>query len=112
MLDAAGRTDGFYGVHGEQVDQQPLAHFEQMKLVSEGVDQESGKRWLQIRMTDAEASNVEKFTATPADRSLAVIVGGEVACRHKIRQAVTSSELQLSCCNPKACDRWRALLRH
>jgi preprotein translocase subunit SecD len=105
-----GRPNGLYGVVDASVGTSPLARFDRMQLRGEGVDRESGKRWLRVHFADEEAGNVRSFTATPHGRSLAVVVDGEVACHHKIRESVTGSDLQISCCNPHACDRWEVLL--
>ena len=110
-LDVTGRGDGVYGVVDERVGDEPLAHFEHTVRSSEGVDPDSGKRWVRIRLADDEARALSEFTATPSRRSIAVVVAGEVASQHKIRQPVTSPELQVSCYNPHACERWRALVK-
>jgi hypothetical protein len=108
-LDVRGRIDGLYGVFGEQVGELPLFGFDGITLVSEGVDAKSGKRWLRFRLGAAEARRLQDFTRSPSTRGVTVVVGGEAACSHKIREPVQSDLLQLSCCNPRACDR-RALV--
>jgi hypothetical protein len=110
VLDASHRDDGFYGVRGEHVEEAPLARFDHMTKLSEGVDVDSGKRWIRFRLTEEDARAVHEFTADLRDRSVAVVVGGEVACHHKLRDPVLGSDVQVSCCNPRACDRWNALL--
>jgi preprotein translocase subunit SecD len=108
--DVAGRSDGLYGVVDDRAGERPLARFDRMTRLSEGVDAESGKRWIRVHLADDEAHALEEFTAAPQGKSIAVVAGGEVACLHKIRTSLTSGDLQVSCCNPRACDRWVQLL--
>jgi hypothetical protein len=110
VLDASGRADGFYGVVGERVGESPLARFEHMTKLSEGVDARSGKRWIRFRLADEEALAAREFTASPQGKSVAVVIAGEVACQHKLRTQVQGPEVQVSCCNPLACDQWNELL--
>jgi len=110
VLDVSGRADGLYGVVDDRVAVAPMAHFERMVRTGSGVDARSGKRWIGVRLADDEARALRGFSATPEGRGMAVVVGGQLASTHKIRQTIESAELQVSCCDPRACDRWEALL--
>lgn len=110
VLDVAGRLDGIYGVEADVVGAAPLAHFDRSVRLEDGVDAESGKRWVKLRLAEGEADAFRAFTTQSSGRSIAVVVDGEVACQHKVRAAITSDEIQVSCCNPRACEKWQALV--
>jgi hypothetical protein len=112
VLDVSGRADGVYAVRGERVDREPLVSFSSMTLSETGVDAESGKRWLQVHIADAEGEALQRFTSETDDIAIAVVIDGGLASTHKIRAALTSNDVQMSCCNPAACERWLAMLRH
>ena len=107
--DVAGRADGVYGVVDGRAGPQPLARFDRIVRTGEGVDPQSGKPWLRFRLGEDEARAIEEFTRVPAGRAIAVVVGGQVASLHKVKVPIRTRDLQLSCCNPRACDRWKAL---
>jgi hypothetical protein len=109
-LEAKDRGDGLYGVVGDAIEKVPLQTFDRLRLSGEGVDAASGKRWLKLHAAPADGAALSAFTRAPQGRSIAVVIGGEVACHHKIREAVNGSDFRLSCCNPAACDRWLEVL--
>ncbi len=109
-LDIAGRSDGFYGVVGQQVQPAPLARFEHVQRTGTGVEASSGKRWIGLRLGPEDAQALRQFTADPAGKSIAVITGGEVASRHKVRVPLQTADVQVSCCNPRACERLQGLV--
>ena len=110
-IDAKGRPDGVYGVRDDQLGAAPLVTFDTMKKTGEGLDPSSGKRWIGVHLGDAEARAVRDFTSDPnGKKQMAIVSGGEIASIHKVKQAVTGTDVQVSCCNPIACDRWNTTL--
>jgi preprotein translocase subunit SecD len=110
LLDVSGRVDGLYGVVDDRAGATPIAHFDRMVRTGGGVDAQNGKRWIGVLLANDEGRALQEFTAAPQGRGMAVVVDGEVASLHKIRQPLQSSALQVSCCDPRACDRWETLL--
>jgi hypothetical protein len=100
------RADGIYGVIGDAVGDAPLLRFTDMIRTEHGVDAESKKPWFQFRLSGDAPRALREFSATPSGRSILVIVGGRVAARHKIRQPLDGDGIQVSCCDPRACERW------
>jgi hypothetical protein len=109
-LDVAGHADGIYGVIDNKLEPTPLARFETMRLEESGAEPDSGKRWLHIQVGDADAPGLRSFTAGAPPRDIAVIVDGHLAARHRVKTALTSAQLQVSCCDPRACDAWEKRL--
>lgn len=110
VLDVGKRTDGIYGVVDDRLGDEPLSRFDRLAKTGEGIDTQSGKRWIRIRLAHEETEALRRFTETPTNKRMAVVIGREIASTHKVKAAITSDELQVSCCNPRACDRWNAIL--
>ena len=104
-LDVTGRDNGIFGVRDGEVDGAPLARLDRTTLQSEGVDAANGKRWLRLKLAEDDAKRLEEFTSGPTGRSIAVVAAGQVVSHHKIRQPLRSAELQVSCCDSRACGR-------
>ena len=109
-LDVRGRADGVYGVVGEEIAAAPLVHFDRLRITEEGIDSSSGKRWLRLHVDEPDATKLEEFSSPSDDHSIAVVIASDVAAHHKLRTRIESGAIQLSCCNPLACDAWRAAI--
>lgn len=110
-IDTRGRPDGLYAVRADQVGATPLVTFDHMKRTSEGLDSSSGKRWFGIHLDEEAVRAIHAFTSeATARRQLAIVAGGEIASIHAVKDPVNSSDVQIRCCNPGACERWNASL--
>jgi preprotein translocase subunit SecD len=76
-----------------------------LHLDQSGVDAASGKKWLELTVSDEGAKKLEAFTSAPEGRSVAMVSGGQVASHHKIREALKTSKVKISCCDARACER-------
>jgi hypothetical protein len=100
------RADGIYGVIGDKVGDAPLVRFADMTRTAKGVDEESGKPWFQFHLSGDAPRALHEFSAAPEGRSILVVVAGRVAAMHKIRVPLEGDGIQVSCCDPRACERW------
>jgi len=86
-FDVSGRKDGIYAVRDDRVAAEPMATLDHAVR--------TGGRSLGVRL-DERDGDVTK---------IALVVGGELASIHKLHPTIDSAEIQVTCCNPHACDR-------
>jgi SecD-like export protein len=65
---------------------------------------EEGRKAIQLEFSEDASEKLERFSADNIGGAVAVVVGGKVATRHKIRVAITGGKLQISCCGAGACE--------
>ncbi|HUT79217.1 MAG TPA: hypothetical protein VM285_16075, partial [Polyangia bacterium] len=73
---------------------------------------EDGRQVVLLHFTDGSAREIEQLTEKykDSDRRIAVVIGGEVISRHKFRSTISDGRIQISCCNPSACERLKLAL--
>jgi len=64
----------------------------------------SGKPRLQIQFAPKQAAALEQLTGKNVGRTVAIVIGGEIVTCHKIREAVTGGNLQITRCTKHGCD--------
>jgi len=65
---------------------------------------EDGKKAVMLDFSEEAAAKLERFSQDNIGGALAVIIGGKVVTRHKIRVAISGGKLQVSCCGAGACE--------
>jgi preprotein translocase subunit SecD len=63
------------------------------------------KKKLLLTLTNVASEKLKTFTANHVMDRVVLIVDGEALTMHKIREAITSGQLQISRCNDNACER-------
>lgn len=53
---------------------------------------------LKLRPKAAEA--LKRLTADPAGKQVAIVIGGELVTMHKVREAITTGQVQITSCAP------------
>jgi hypothetical protein len=62
------------------------------------------KKRLLLSLTKEASEKLKSFTAQHIMGLVALVVDGEALTKHKIREAITSGQLQISRCNDNACE--------
>jgi hypothetical protein len=62
------------------------------------------KKKLLLSLTKEASAKLKTFTAKHVMSKVALVVDGEAVTIHKIREAVTSGQLQITRCNDNACE--------
>ncbi|WP_118972070.1 SecDF P1 head subdomain-containing protein [Taibaiella koreensis] len=69
------------------------------------------KKKLLLSLTPEASQLLKAFTAKHVMQKVALVVDGEALTQHKIREAITSGQLQITRCNDNACERLLIKLR-
>lgn len=67
--------------------------------------QTENKKKLLLSLTQEASEQLKTFTAKHVRQRVALVVDGEALTMHKIREALTSGQLQITRCNDNACER-------
>jgi hypothetical protein len=62
------------------------------------------KKLLSISLTPAAAEKMKTFTAQRVMKEVAVVIDGKAVTMHKVREAITGSDMQITRCDDNACD--------
>jgi hypothetical protein len=62
------------------------------------------KKKLLLTLTKEASTKLKSFTARHVMSKVALVVDGEAVTIHKIREAITSGQLQITRCNDNACE--------
>ena len=62
------------------------------------------KKKLMLSLTKQALEKLKTFTASHVMQKVALVVDREALTVHKIREAITSGELQITRCNDNACE--------
>jgi len=67
---------------------------------------DDGKTFVRLSLAPEAAERLETFTANQVGKgsSVAIIIGGRVVTRHKVRAKIEGGKLQISCCAENACE--------
>ncbi len=65
---------------------------------------EDGKKAVMLDFSEEAAAKLKRFSADNIGGAVAVVIGGKIATRHKIRVAISGGKLQISCCGAGACE--------
>ncbi len=73
--------------------------------------QTEAKKKLLLSLTKEASEKLKSFTTNHVMNRVALVVDGEVLTMHKIREPITSGQLQISRCNDNACERLYVTLK-
>ncbi len=73
--------------------------------------QTEAKKKLLLSLTKEASEKLKTFTANHVMNHVALVVDGEVLTMHKIKEPITSGQLQITRCNDNACERLYVTLK-
>lgn len=73
--------------------------------------QSKAKKILFLSLTKEASEKLKSFTTNHLMKHVALVVDGEVLTMHKIKEPITSGQLQITRCNDNACERLYVTLK-
>jgi preprotein translocase subunit SecD len=73
--------------------------------------QTEAKKKLLLSLTKEASEKLKSFTENHVMNHVAIVVDGEVLTMHKIKEPITSGQLQITRCNDNACQRLYVTLK-
>lgn len=69
------------------------------------VIQQNGQRMLlSVRLTSGAAQKMKKFSSERVMKQVAIVIDGKAITVHKIREAITGNDIQITRCDDNACE--------
>ena len=69
------------------------------------------KKKLMLSLTPAASEILKTFSAKNVMKKVVIVVGGEALTMHKIREAITGGQLQITRCSDNACEKLFIMLK-
>jgi len=64
-----------------------------------------------LSLTPAASEILKNIFGKECDEKVVIVVGGEALTMHKIREAITSGQLQITRCSGNACEKLFIMLK-
>lgn len=77
----------------------------ELRKAPETEQQTEQKKKLLLSLTPEASEKLKTFTTQHVMHMVAIVVDGEVLTTHRIKEALTSGQLQITRCNDNACER-------
>lgn len=75
-----------------------------LSALPERHEDKDGRAFVTLKFNEEISRMLKRFTKDNVGGKIAVVVGGKVATRHKVREPISGGEVRISCCAEGACD--------
>ncbi|MDF1660256.1 MAG: hypothetical protein P1V97_00690 [Planctomycetota bacterium] len=63
-----------------------------------------GSPLLKLQLNEKASEELERFTGKHLGKTVAIVIGGEVISKHKVKAAIKGGRLQITWCSANACE--------
>lgn len=64
----------------------------------------NGRPKLMLELAESQVAPLEEFTRKNCNKSIAIVIGGQVVTTHKIREPIVGGKMQITRCSDHGCD--------